>query len=98
MAPTLKTVFGYDHYKLLGTDRATIQNNKRLKLSPGEGFTAFIRPKGVAENVHELEVDLYSGRALVTKATVKIAENSSVLIKGPEVGASLIIVSLSVTE
>lgn len=98
LTPKLKTVFGYKHYAQLGTDHGDIQHNKRLKLYPGEGFTAFVKPKGLDGKVHELEVALYSGRTLVTKATVKIAENSSVLINGPEVGATLIIVSLTVAK
>ncbi len=98
IAPKLKPVFGYDHYAQLGSKRAALQGDKTLKLYPGEGFTVFVTPKGHARNTHELEVALYSGKVSVTKATVKIAENNSVFIKGPEVGATLIIVALTVRE
>ncbi len=48
--------------------------------------------------MHELEVELTSGRASVVKATSKIAKRSTLIIKGPEVGSTLIIVALTVLE
>ncbi len=98
IAPKLKAVFGYTHYDQQGIAHGILQQGKRLRLYPGEGFTLFVRPKSAAGKVHELEVELYSGKVSVTKATVKIAENSSILINGPEVGATLIIISMTVLE
>jgi hypothetical protein len=94
--PKLKRIFGYTHYRQIGDQQTELKTGVRLKLYPGEGFTMFVLSKSARKRMHELEIELYSGKVSVTKATVKIPEQGSVLLKGPEVGSTLIVVALTV--
>ena len=98
IAPKLKKRFGFENYRLIGTQQHPLESQSKSRLCLGEGFVAFIKQKSAEKKAHELEVEWYSGRALLVKTSVKISEKCSVLIKGPEVGEDWIILALTVQE
>lgn len=98
IAPKLKKRFGFESYRLMGTQQQSLDKESTSRLNLGEGFVVFIKPKSVEKTAHELDVQWWSGRALLVKTTVKISEKSSLLIKGPEVGDDWIILALTMQE
>jgi hypothetical protein len=98
LQPKLQKVFGYRNYQHLGAQTRTLKQGDKLRMNLGEGFVVFCAPKSVAKKTHEMDVELTSGKVSIVKNTMKIAEKSSVFIKGPEVGSDLIIVVLTVRE
>ena len=98
LAPKLKKVFGYANYQQLGLQQENLKPQERLALNLGEGFALFVLPKPSQSKLHELELELTSGKAPVVKTAVKVPANRAIFIKGPEVGSSLIIVAITVVE
>ncbi|MCG3147790.1 MAG: hypothetical protein PCFJNLEI_01231 [Verrucomicrobiae bacterium] len=99
IAGKLKKVFGFEHYRQLGKDQKAIKRADPISLNIGEGFTLFCHPKAAAGNQHELDVELYSGKTLLVKQEkLTMRHKNVVFIRGPEVGSTLLIVALTVTE
>ena len=92
----LRKQFGYQHYQLLGVKSAALKISAPQRLELGEGFAMAVTPKGVDKKVHELAVEWISGKTSLVRSTVKIAQDSHLFIKGPEVGNDWIILALSV--
>jgi hypothetical protein len=99
IGPKLKKVFGYQGYQQIGEQKQVLQENGNLKMNLGEGFVVFVTPKSVAKEPYEVEVELTSGRTAILKPQIyKMVEKKPVLIRGPEVGSTLIIVALTVGD
>jgi hypothetical protein len=98
LEPKLKRVFGYQHYRQLGIQKAPLKENERLRLDLGEGVVVFVTPKGEEKKAHVMDFEMYSGRAALVKSTVRAPRDREMFIKGPEVGSTLLIVSLVVVE
>jgi len=95
----LKKVFGYQHYKQLGKEKKDLKGSAVVSLNIGEGFTLFCHPKATTGKKHEMDVEMYSGKTLIVKQEkLSIAEKNVVFIRGPEVGSTVLIVALTVTE
>ena len=96
--PKLKKVFGYQSYQQIGVQKAPLQEKGALRLNLGEGIVLLVSPKSLEKKKCMLDLEMYSGKAVLVKSTVRIAQGADVLIKGPEVGSALLILSLGVTE
>lgn len=95
----LKKVFGYHHYKQLGKEKKALKGLEVVGLNIGEGFTLFCHPLATAGKKHEMNVEMYSGKTLIVKQEkLAIAEKNVLFIRGPEVGSTVLIVALTVTE
>ncbi|MEI6084374.1 MAG: hypothetical protein WCS70_08745 [Verrucomicrobiota bacterium] len=95
----LKKVFGYQHYKQLGKEKKELKGTDVVGLNIGEGFTLFCHPKSSTGKKHEMDVEMYSGKTLIVKQEkLAIAEKNVLFIRGPEVGSTVLIVALTVTE
>lgn len=98
IAEKLRKVFGYARYEQIGRDTKPFHAGERVKLDLGEGFTVFCHPKGInSDGKHEMDVELYSGKTLIVKPErLAIRPGKYLLVRGPEVGASLFIIALTV--
>jgi hypothetical protein len=95
----LSKQFGYKYHRQLGLGKGALPGKgQTLRLDVGEGFTAFISPKAVEKQTHELAVELYSGRAAVAKLTVKLTPGGHVLAGPIAVGNDCLILDLSLRE
>lgn len=98
IVPKLKPVFGYAHYKQIGFQTQPIKDKEMTTLDLGEGFVLNVTPKSVVKKVHTLDINCVSGKISVVQATIEVGEKKPVFIKGPEVGSTLLIISISVVE
>ncbi len=98
LEPKLKKEFGYKFYHLLGTKQESLEQKTKSRLDLGEGFVLFVTPQAEDKKGNELEIEWWSGRALLVKTVAKIPAKRSVFIKGPGVGEDWIILALSVHE
>lgn len=96
--PKLKSVFGYEHYKQIGIQKQTLKEKETTTLNLGEGFVINVTPRSVENKKHKFEINLVSGKVSMVQATIEVGEKKTVFIKGPEVGSTLLIISLSVNE
>jgi hypothetical protein len=98
LEPKLRKVFGFRRYEQIGLKQEKLSEEGRVSIYPGEGFTVFVQSMSLAPDRHQLEVELFSGKASVLKTTARFPENSTVFIRGPEIGSGLIIVVLTVLK
>ena len=98
LEPKLKKVFGYQHYQQLGIQKAPLKDKESLRLNLGEGIVVLITPKADEKKVRIMDFEMYSGRAALVKSTVRVPRNREMLIKGPGVGNTLLVVSFAVVE
>ena len=98
LEPKLKKVFGYQHYQQLGFQKTPLKNKEVRRLDLGEGIVVFVTPTSVEDKVHVMDFEMFSGRAALVKSTVRATRNRELLIRGPDVGSTLLIVSLVVVE
>ena len=98
LEPKLKKVFGYEHYQQLGIQKAPIKDKESLRLNLGEGNDVLITPKADEKKARVMDFEMYSGRAALVKSTVRVRRDREMLIKGPGVGDTLLVVSFAVVE
>ena len=94
----LEKKFGYKFYHQLGEERVTLAPEKMMRLDLNEGFVLFVTAKGAEKKEHLLEIEWYSGKAMLVRSTVKITIGGRLFIKGPDVGNDSIVLSLSVRD
>jgi hypothetical protein len=97
LEPKLKKVFGYRHYRQLGLQRGPFKENGQLRLDLGEGIVVFITPRASEKKGQMMDFEMYSGRAALVKSTVRVGRGE-LLVKGPDVGDTVLVVSLAVVE
>ena len=97
LEPKLKKVFGYRLYQQLGLQRGPLKENRQVRLDLGEGIVIFVTPRAVEKKGQMMDFEMYSGRAALVKSSVRVG-HSELLVKGPEVGNTLLVVSLAVVE
>ena len=98
LEPKLKKVFGFQHYQQLGIQKAPLKDKEGLRLNLGEGIVVLITPKADEKKVRVMDFEMYSGRAALVKSTVRVRRDREMLIKGPGVGNTLLVVSFAVVE
>ena len=98
LEPKLKKVFGYQHYLQLGIQKAPLKDKEPLRLNLGEGIVILITPKADEKKVRIMDFEMYSGKAALVKSTVRVPRDREMLIKGPSVGDTLLVVSFVVVE
>jgi cation diffusion facilitator CzcD-associated flavoprotein CzcO len=97
LEPKLKKVFGYQHYQQLGLQRGPLKENSQLRLDLGEGIVILVTPRAAEKKGQMMDFEMYSGRAALVKSSVRVG-HGELLVKGPEVGNMLLVVSLAVVE
>jgi hypothetical protein len=97
LEPKLKKVFGYRHYQQLGLQRGPLKENGQFRLDLGEGVVIFVTPRAAEKKGRMVDFEMYSGRAALVKSSVRVG-HGELLVKGPEVGNTLLVVSLAVVE
>jgi hypothetical protein len=97
LEPKLKKVFGYRHYQQLGLQQGPFKENSQLRLDLGEGIVIFVTPRAAEKKGRMMDFEMYSGRAALVKSSVRI-RHGELLVKGPDVGNTVLIVSLAVVE
>lgn len=98
LEPKLKKVFGYLHYKQLGHQNTPLKDDGQIRLNLGEGIVVFVAPKATEKKSRVVDFEMYSGRAALVKSTVRLPPNHDVLITGPRVGDTLLVVTLCLVE
>ena len=98
LEPKLKKVFGYQHYQQLGIQKAPLKDKETLRLNLGEGIVMLITPRADHKKIRIMDFEMYSGKAALVKSTVHVPHDCEMLIKGPAVGSTLLVVSFVVVE
>ena len=94
----LRDKLGYQHYRQLGAQRAAIVTGQMTRLDLGEGFVVFVTGKGEEKGQPVLEIEWYSGKTPLLRSTIKIGVGKHLFVKGPDVGAETLALTITVRE
>jgi hypothetical protein len=94
----LRDKLGYKYYRQLGTQQAPLVADKLTRLDLGEGFVVFVTGKGEEKGQQVLDLEWYSGKAILLRSTVKIGPGKHLFVKGPDVGAESLALAVSIHE
>ena len=97
LEPKLKKVFGYRHYQQLGLQSGPLKENDQLRLDLGEGIVIFVTPRAAEKKGRMMDFEMYSGRAALVKSSVRVGRGE-LLVKGPDVGNTVLVISLALVE
>ena len=97
LEPKLKKVFGYKHYQQLGLKGGPLKENEQLRLDLGDAIVILVTLRTPEKKGQMMDFEMYSGRAALVKSSVRVG-HGELLVKGPEVGNTVLVVSLAVVE
>ncbi len=97
LEPKLKKIVGYHHYELLGLQKVPLQEDSQVRLDLGEGIVIFVTPRAREKKGRMMDFEMYSGRAALVKSSIRVG-HGELLVKGPEVGSTVLVVALTLVE
>ncbi len=96
IAPTLKKVFGYNTFYLLGDKKKSLVTGGEEWLIPSEEF--FVKVKCLSRDPahYNLAIDLYRGEKLLVTTQARLAKDAPLIIRGPQWGRGQLVFVLEV--
>ena len=80
----LQSVFRYSSYEFLGEKDLRLSSNNKVAVSLPEQRTMNISARGIEGNRVVLEIEILKNNARIFQTVIKLRNNSSVTIGGPE--------------
>ncbi len=91
------TVFGYNHFRLIGQNRKTVPTGTEDWLVPGRVFSMRVDTKNpLPDGGYALDLQLFQQQKLLVEAGVKLQPGHPLFIRGPLVGRGQLIIVLMV--
>lgn len=95
-AASLHTVFGYNHFRILGQRRKTMTTGMEDWLVPSRQFFLRVDAKGAVPNGYALGLELLRDDHVIVSADVKLSRERPLYIRGPFVGEGQLLILLMV--
>ena len=92
----LKTVFGYNEFRLLGQKSKTVPTGTEDWLVPSRQFFLRVDTKNPLPNGYALGLILLRENRVLVQADVKLCRDQALFIRGPLVGQGQLIILLMV--
>jgi hypothetical protein len=96
MEETLKELFGYNQFKVIGQSRATLVTGSEDWLASSKYFSLHVDSKGGTDAGYLLNLKLFQERNLLLETDAKLSKASPLVIKGPQVGDGQLLLLLVV--
>lgn len=93
---TLKQVFGYNQYQVIGQSRQTLDTGDEEWRASSKYFSLQIDSKPAAKSVYRLNLQLFQEQKLLLETEAKLSKRSPLVIKGPQVGDGQLVLLLVV--
>lgn len=93
---TLKQLFGYNQFKLIGQSRKTLRTGDEDWMASSKYFSLHVDSKGVSRSGYLLDLQLFQEKKLLLETEAKLSRSSPLVIKGPQVGDGLLLLLLVV--
>lgn len=91
---TLKTLFGYNQFKVIGQSRKTLVTGSEDWLASSKYFSLHVDAKGETDAGYFLNLKLFQEKNLLLETEAKLSKASPLVIKGPQVGAGQLLLVL----
>ena len=95
-ADNLKTVFGYDEFRLLGQKKKAVPKGSEDWLVPSRRFFLRVDTKNPVPGGYLLGLELKRENSVLVHADVKLSRDQPLFIRGPFVGQGQLIILLMV--
>lgn len=94
--PTLKALFGYNQFQVIGQARKTLKNGEEEWLASSKYFSFHIDSKGLDKATYRLSLQLFQEQKLLLETDARLSKRSPLVIKGPQVGDGQLVLVLVV--
>ncbi|MEY2565044.1 MAG: hypothetical protein QOH88_3237 [Verrucomicrobiota bacterium] len=93
---TLKELFGYNQFKVIGQSRKTLVTGSEDWLASSKYFSLMVDSKGETNAGYHLNLKLFQEKNLLLETETKLSKASPLIIKGPQVGDGQLLLLLVV--
>ena len=93
---TLKALFGYNQFKVIGQSRKTLVTGSEDWLASSKYFSLHVDSKGETDAGYLLNLKLFQEKNLLLETEAKLSKASPLVIKGPQVGDGQLLLVLVV--
>ncbi len=93
---TLKALFGYNQFKVIGQSRKTLVTGSEDWLASSKYFSLHVDSKGETDAGYLLNLKLFQEKNLLLETEAKLSKASPLVIKGPQVGDGQLLLVLLV--
>jgi hypothetical protein len=93
---TLKALFGYNQFKVIGQSRKTLVTGSEDWLAASKYFSLHVDAKGETATGYLLNLKLFQEKSVLLETEAKLSKASPLVIKGPQVGDGQLLLVLVV--
>ena len=93
---TLKALFGYNQFKVIGQSRKTLVTGSEDWLASSKYFSLHVDSKGETNAGYLLNLKLFQEKSVLLETEAKLSKASPLVIKGPQVGDGQLLLVLVV--
>jgi hypothetical protein len=93
---TLKALFGYNQFKVIGQSRKTLVTGSEDWLASSKYFSLSVDSKRETDAGYLLNLKLFQEKNLLLETEAKLSKASPLVIKGPQVGDGQLLLVLVV--
>ena len=93
---TLKELFGYNHFNLIGESSKTLKTGEEDWLAVSKYFALHVDARGETTAGYHLNLRLYKEKEMLLETEAKLSKRSPLVIKGPQVGGGQLLLVLIV--
>ena len=94
--PTLKELFGYNQFKLIGQAEKTLRTGDEDWMASSKYFSLHVDSKGVTKSGYLLDLQLFQEKKLLLETEARLRKTSPLVIKGPQIGDGVMLLLLVV--
>lgn len=91
---TLKQLFGYNQFQVIGSSRKTLQSGEEEWLAQSKYFSLRVESKAAAKAAYALKLQLFQEQNLLLETDARLTKSSPLVIRGPQVGEGQLVLLL----
>src|SRR5947209_12848910 len=95
---TLKELFGYNQFELIGQSNKTLKNGQEDWLANSKYFGLHVDARGESDAGYTLNLKLYKENEVLLETDANLSKSSPLVIKGPQVGSGQLLLVLLVKD
>ena len=93
---TLKGLFGYNQYQVIGQSRSTIQSGDENWRATSKYFSLQVDTKSASRGAYVMNLQLMQEQKLLFETEAKLSKRSPIVARGPQVGDGQLVLVLLV--
>ena len=93
---TLKGLFGYNQFQVIGQSRSTIKNGDEDWLAASKYFSLRADTKSATRAGYVMNLQLFQEQKLLFETEAKLSKRSPIVARGPQVGEGQLVLVLLV--